>query len=83
MTEWNAQAYARISALQQAMAAEVLSLLDLKDAKSVLDLGCGNGKSDGRDCRARSRGQGGGSGCVGGHDRLCVRSTSARRRSRT
>ncbi len=44
MTEWNAQAYARISALQQAMAAEVLSLLDMKDAKSILDLGCGNGK---------------------------------------
>jgi trans-aconitate 2-methyltransferase len=44
MTEWNAQAYARISALQQAMAAEVLSLLNMKDAKSVLDLGCGNGK---------------------------------------
>jgi len=44
MTEWNAPEYARISALQQAMAAEVLSLLDLKDAKSVLDLGCGNGK---------------------------------------
>jgi trans-aconitate 2-methyltransferase len=44
MTEWNAPQYARISALQQAMAAEVLSLLDLKGAKTVLDLGCGNGK---------------------------------------
>jgi trans-aconitate 2-methyltransferase len=44
MTEWNAPEYARISALQQAMAAEVLALLDLKGAKSVLDLGCGNGK---------------------------------------
>jgi trans-aconitate 2-methyltransferase len=44
MTEWNAQGYARISALQQAMAAETLALLDLKDAKDVLDLGCGNGK---------------------------------------
>jgi len=44
MTEWNAPEYARISALQQAMAAEVLALLDLKEAKSVLDLGCGNGR---------------------------------------
>lgn len=44
MTEWNAPEYARISALQQAMAAEVLSLLDLRGTKSVLDLGCGNGK---------------------------------------
>ena len=39
MTEWNAPQYSRISALQQAMAAEVLSLLDLKGAKTVLDLG--------------------------------------------
>ena len=44
MTEWNAAGYARISALQQAMAAEVLAPLDLKDARSVLDLGCGNGR---------------------------------------
>ena len=44
MTEWNASGYADISALQQAMAAEVLALLDLKGARSVLDLGCGNGK---------------------------------------
>ncbi len=44
MTEWNAPAYDRISALQEAMAAEVLSLLDLKGAEHVLDLGCGNGK---------------------------------------
>ncbi|MEG9436784.1 class I SAM-dependent methyltransferase [Edaphobacter sp. HDX4] len=44
MTEWNASGYDRISALQQAMAAEVLSLLDLQDANHILDLGCGNGK---------------------------------------
>jgi trans-aconitate 2-methyltransferase len=44
MTEWNAPGYANISGLQQAMAAEVLALLDLKDATRVLDLGCGNGK---------------------------------------
>jgi trans-aconitate 2-methyltransferase len=44
MTEWNALEYARISGLQQAMAGEVLSLLDLKGTKRVLDVGCGNGK---------------------------------------
>src|SRR5256885_15905652 len=44
MTEWNAPGYVNISGLQQAMAAEVLSLLDLKGANRVLDLGCGNGK---------------------------------------
>jgi trans-aconitate 2-methyltransferase len=44
MTEWNAREYARIAALQEAMAAEALSLLDLKGTERVLDLGCGNGK---------------------------------------
>ncbi|HVQ19527.1 MAG TPA: class I SAM-dependent methyltransferase [Terrimicrobiaceae bacterium] len=44
MTEWDASEYARISGLQEAMAEEVLSLLDLKGAKRVLDVGCGNGK---------------------------------------
>ena len=44
MTEWNASEYARISELQQAMAEEVLSLLDLKGPKHILDVGCGNGK---------------------------------------
>lgn len=44
MTEWNALGYEKISALQQAMAAEVLARLDLKNATRVLDLGCGNGK---------------------------------------
>ncbi len=44
MTEWAASDYARISGLQEAMAGEVLSLLDLKAAKRVLDVGCGNGK---------------------------------------
>lgn len=44
MTEWNALGYAKISALQQAMAAEVLSLLDLTAAQRVLDLGCGDGR---------------------------------------
>ena len=44
MTEWNAREYARIAGLQEAMAAEALSLLDLKGTEHVLDLGCGNGK---------------------------------------
>lgn len=44
MTEWNAPGYARIAALQEAMAAEVLALLTLKGNERVLDLGCGNGK---------------------------------------
>ncbi len=39
MTEWNALEYARISALQEAMAEEVLLLLDLKGTKRVLDVG--------------------------------------------
>jgi trans-aconitate 2-methyltransferase len=44
MTEWDAPEYARLSGLQQAMAEEVLSLLDLKGTERVLDVGCGNGK---------------------------------------
>jgi ubiquinone/menaquinone biosynthesis C-methylase UbiE len=45
MTEWNAPEYARISALQAAMAAEAVSLLDLNGAECVLDVGCGNGRT--------------------------------------
>jgi trans-aconitate 2-methyltransferase len=44
MTEWNASEYARISGLQQAMAQEVLALLNLKGSERVLDVGCGNGR---------------------------------------
>ena len=44
VTEWNALGYEKISALQQTMAAEVVATLDLKDAKRVVDLGCGNGR---------------------------------------
>ena len=44
MTEWNAAEYATVSELQRAMAAEALSLLNLKGTERVLDLGCGNGK---------------------------------------
>jgi trans-aconitate 2-methyltransferase len=47
MTEWNAAEYARISALQAAMAQEVLELLrpKLRGDERVLDVGCGNGKT--------------------------------------
>jgi trans-aconitate methyltransferase len=44
MTEWNAADYYRRSSLQEAMAQEVLALLDLKDAQRILDVGCGDGK---------------------------------------
>jgi trans-aconitate 2-methyltransferase len=44
MTEWNAAGYARISGLQQAMAAEAMSGLSLRGSERVLDVGCGNGK---------------------------------------
>jgi trans-aconitate 2-methyltransferase len=44
MTDWDASGYGRISGLQQAMAAEVLALLDLRGSERVLDIGCGNGK---------------------------------------
>jgi trans-aconitate 2-methyltransferase len=45
MTEWNASEYNQLSALQDAMAAEVLSLLQLKSNERILDIGCGNGKT--------------------------------------
>jgi trans-aconitate 2-methyltransferase len=44
VTEWNAPGYEKVSALQQAMAAEVLATLDLTGGKQIIDLGCGNGK---------------------------------------
>ncbi len=44
MTEWNAPGYAKVATLQEAMAAQVLSLLHLAGRERVLDLGCGNGK---------------------------------------
>ena len=43
MTDWDAVAYDRRSALQRAMASEVLALLKLTGAERVLDIGCGNG----------------------------------------
>lgn len=45
MTEWNASEYDRLSALQDAMAADVLSVLTLKGNERILDIGCGNGKT--------------------------------------
>jgi trans-aconitate 2-methyltransferase len=45
MTEWDASEYARLSALQAAMAEEVVTLLDLKGTEKILDIGCGNGKT--------------------------------------
>lgn len=48
MTEWNAQEYDRLSALQAAMAEEALSLLKLKGTEHILDIGCGNGKTTAR-----------------------------------
>jgi trans-aconitate 2-methyltransferase len=45
MTEWNASEYDRLSALQAAMAEEVLSLLKLEGNERILDIGCGNGKT--------------------------------------
>lgn len=44
MTEWDAAGYAHISALQKAMAEEVLALLQLVGSERVLDVGCGEGK---------------------------------------
>ena len=44
MTEWKAAEYARRSQLQEAMASEVLALIDIAGTERVLDVGCGDGK---------------------------------------
>ncbi len=44
MTQWNASDYAKRSSLQETMAQEQLSLLELTGAEHVLDVGCGDGK---------------------------------------
>ena len=44
MTEWNAAGYVKRSGLQEAMAAEVLALLQLRGNERVLDIGCGDGR---------------------------------------
>jgi trans-aconitate 2-methyltransferase len=42
--EWKADDYSRQSSLQEAMAGQILSLLELSGAERVLDVGCGDGK---------------------------------------
>jgi trans-aconitate 2-methyltransferase len=44
MTEWDAAEYSRQSSLQEAMAQEIIALLDLKGSERILDVGCGDGK---------------------------------------
>lgn len=44
MTEWNAAKYVQQSGLQQAMADEVLALLQLEGSERILDIGCGDGR---------------------------------------
>ncbi len=44
MTEWDAAAYAKRSSLQEAMADEVLALVELQGSERVLDIGCGDGR---------------------------------------
>jgi len=44
MTEWDAQAYNRVSALQQWLAEKSLVRLSLNGDEHVLDVGCGDGK---------------------------------------
>ena len=44
MTEWDAAEYSRRSSLQETMAQEVLTLLDLNGSERILDVGCGDGK---------------------------------------
>ena len=44
MTEWDATNYARRSALQEAMAAQVLAVLKFNGHERILDIGCGDGR---------------------------------------
>lgn len=57
MTEWQARDYARQSALQQAMAEEVLNRLTLAGTEQVLDVGCGDGKITAEIARRASAGK--------------------------
>src|SRR5436309_11711445 len=56
MTEWDAAEYYRRSSLQEAMAQEVLALLDLKGSERILDVGCGDGKITAEIASRASRG---------------------------
>src|SRR5262245_28750447 len=56
MTEWDAQAYNRVSALQQWLAEESLACLSLHGDERVLDLGCGDGKVTAEIARRLPRG---------------------------
>ena len=56
MTEWDAQAYNRVSALQQWLAAKSLGRLPLDGAERVLDVGCGDGKVTSEIARRLPRG---------------------------
>src|SRR4030095_13213199 len=44
MTEWNAEAYQRVSALQRWLADKSLTTLTLHGDERVLDVGCGVGR---------------------------------------
>jgi trans-aconitate 2-methyltransferase len=44
MAEWDAAEYVRQSRLQQAMADEVLALLNIEGSERILDVGCGDGR---------------------------------------
>ncbi|MEO7853020.1 MAG: class I SAM-dependent methyltransferase [Rubrivivax sp.] len=54
---WSGDDYARHSSLQEAMAAEVLSLLQLRGDEQVLDVGCGDGRLSARVAAMLPRGQ--------------------------
>ena len=41
---WDAADYAQHSSLQEAMAGEVMALLNLRGNERVLDVGCGDGR---------------------------------------
>jgi trans-aconitate 2-methyltransferase len=56
MTEWDAAEYSRRSSLQEAMAQEVLALLDLNGSERILDVGCGDGKITARIASRASKG---------------------------
>jgi trans-aconitate methyltransferase len=56
VTEWDAQAYNRVSALQQWLAAKSLGRLPLDGDERVLDVGCGDGKVTSEIARRLPRG---------------------------